>query len=140
MPAPAPPAVRPHQGASGIGEAAVRLFLAEGAAAVAFADRDVERGEAIAQELGAEALFVQVEMSTEADCREFIERTVAAFGRLDVLVNNAGVRSYLKVTEADEESWDTVSLFFALHPRDHPGWEAAIVLALLPSLALCHFV
>lgn len=84
------------------------MFLAEGAAAVAFADRDAKRGEAIAKELGPQALFVQVETSTEADCQEFIVQTVAAFKRLDVLVNNAGVRSYLKVTEADEESWDTI--------------------------------
>jgi NAD(P)-dependent dehydrogenase (short-subunit alcohol dehydrogenase family) len=99
------------QGASGIGEATVRLFVAEGAAAVAFADRDQERGDEIARELtaaGARVVFVAAETSSESDCQAFIQRTVSAFGRIDVLVNNAGVRSYLKVTEADEESWDHI--------------------------------
>eukprot|EP01050_Picozoa_sp_SAG11_P010872 SAG11_NODE_1114_length_5808_cov_12.177965_2_plen_100_part_00 len=44
----------------------------------------------------------------EADCKRLISTAVAKFGRLDVLVCNAGVRSYQKVTEATEESWDEI--------------------------------
>ncbi len=97
-------------GASGIGEATVRLFIAEGAK-VAFADRDRERGEQIAAELeaaGGDAIFVPADMQSEADASAFIQQAEAHFGKLNILVNNAGIRMYQKVTEASEESWDTM--------------------------------
>lgn len=97
-------------GASGIGEATVRLFLEEGAK-VAFADRDRERGERIEAELkaaGAEVFFMEAQMQREADTNAFIERAESHFGQLHILVNNAGIRMYQKVTEASEESWDTM--------------------------------
>ena len=98
-------------GASGIGESAVRLFVREGAH-VAFADRDAVRGEAIASELrasGARVIFCHVDSTaSEVECNSFVNKTLAEFGRLEILVNNAGVRSYLKVTEATEESWDEI--------------------------------
>ena len=95
-------------GASGIGEATVRRFAEEGAR-VAFADRDAERGRRIAAELeaqGARAHFVEADMGNEAEATGFIEAAVARLGRLDVLVNNAGIRKYQAVTEASKESWD----------------------------------
>ena len=97
-------------GASGIGEATVRLFLEEGAK-VAFADRDRERGERIEAELkadGAEVFFMEAQMQREAETKAFIERADSHFGQLNILVNNAGIRMYQKVTEASEESWDTM--------------------------------
>ncbi len=97
-------------GASGIGEATVRLFVEEGAQ-VAFADRDRERGERIAAELqgyGAEVIFVEAHMQHEAEASAFIQRAEAHFGQLHILVNNAGIRMYQRVTEASEESWDTM--------------------------------
>ncbi len=97
-------------GASGIGEATVRLFIEEGAK-VAFADRDRERGEQIAAELeaaGGDAIFVSADMQREADVTAFIQQAEAHFGKLNILVNNAGIRMYQKVTEASEESWDTM--------------------------------
>ena len=97
-------------GASGIGEATVRLFIEEGAK-VAFADRDRERGERIAAELqtaGAEVIFVEAQMQREAEASAFIQHAEAHFGQLHILVNNAGIRMYQRVTEASEESWDTM--------------------------------
>jgi 2-hydroxycyclohexanecarboxyl-CoA dehydrogenase len=97
-------------GASGIGEATVRRFVAEGAH-VAFADRDKERGERVAAEIAAagdRVLFVEADVGKEAAAIGFIERAVEAFGRLDVLVNNAGIRLYQTVVEASAESWDTL--------------------------------
>ena len=79
-------------GASGIGEATVRLMVEEGAR-VCFADRDVAGGTAIAGEIkgrGGEVLFVEAYLRREADDRNFIERTVEQFGQLHILVNNAG--------------------------------------------------
>ena len=97
-------------GASGIGEATVRRFIAEGAD-VAFADKDRERGQKLAQELtgqGAKVLFVEADVGQEAAALGFIGKAVAHFGRLDILVNNAGIRMYQTVVEASAESWDTL--------------------------------
>lgn len=97
-------------GASGIGEATVRLFVAEGAR-VAFADRDGARGTGVAADIkasGGDVLFVEAHMEREVEAMGFIQHTVEHFGRLDILVNNAGIRLYQTVTEASEESWDTI--------------------------------
>ena len=97
-------------GASGIGEATVRLFVEEGAR-VAFADRDGARGADIAEQIrasGGEVLFVEAHMEREAEAMAFIRRAVEHFGQLNILVNNAAIRLYQSVTEASEESWDTI--------------------------------
>ncbi|MFT5172302.1 MAG: NAD(P)-dependent dehydrogenase (short-subunit alcohol dehydrogenase family) [Gammaproteobacteria bacterium] len=95
-------------GAGGIGGATVRRFLEEGAK-VAFCDRDVQKGAALERELGTDnAFFVETDVSNEADVAAFIAQTVARYGRLDALVNNAGIRNYVDVTEASEESWDQI--------------------------------
>ena len=97
-------------GASGIREATVRRFIEDGAQ-VAFADRDTARGKRVSAELeakGAVAHFVEADMGKESDATGFIEAAVARFGRLDVLVNNAGIRKYQSVTEASKESWDEI--------------------------------
>ena len=95
-------------GASGIGEATVRRFAEEGAR-VAFADRDADRGSRVAVEVGTQgsvAHFVEADMGKESDATGFVEAAVERFGRLDVLVNNAGIRKYQAVTEASKASWD----------------------------------
>src|SRR5213083_2015616 len=97
-------------GASGIGEATVRRFVAEGAK-VAFADRDVDRGKRVAAEIeasGGQALFVEAHMEREAEAAAFVQQAADRFGRLDVLVNNAGIRMYQTVVEASAESWDEI--------------------------------
>src|SRR5262245_25457132 len=97
-------------GASGIGEATARLFAEEGAQ-VAIADLDAERGWAVADEIRAKhgsALFVETHTEREAEAIDFIRRARAEFGRLDVLVNNAGMRLYQTVVDASEESWDAI--------------------------------
>ena len=97
-------------GASGIGEATVRRFIAEGAE-VAFADRDATRGRRVAAEIaadGGKAHFVEADVGQEATCLAFIQQTLERFGRLNVLVNNAGIRMYQTVVEATAESWDEI--------------------------------
>ena len=97
-------------GASGIGEATVRRFVAEGAK-VAFADRDADRGKRVMAEIeatGGQALFVEAQLGREADAAAFVKQAADRFGRLDVLVNNAGIRLYHTVVEATAESWDEI--------------------------------
>ena len=94
-------------GASGIGEATVRRFVAEGAS-VAFCDRDGERGRRVAAELetaGAKVGFTHADVGTEAACLDFVNGAADKFGRLDLLINNAGIRKYEKVDEASAASW-----------------------------------
>ena len=94
-------------GASGIGEATVRRFVAEGAR-VAFCDRDGERGQRLAAELGARVAFTQADVGTEAACLAFVNGAAECFGRLDILINNAGIRKYEKVDEASAASWNEI--------------------------------
>jgi NAD(P)-dependent dehydrogenase (short-subunit alcohol dehydrogenase family) len=97
-------------GASGIGEATARRFAEEGAA-VAIADIDAARGRMVADEIratGARALFVETRTEREAECVRFVRTAHDELGRLDVLVNNAGMRLYQTVVEATEESWDAI--------------------------------
>jgi L-fucose dehydrogenase len=79
-------------GAKGIGAAAVRSFAAEGARAV-IVDRDTKAGAALARELSSaahKALFIRADLGRPADCRQAVQATLRRFGRVDVLVNNAG--------------------------------------------------
>src|SRR5215472_16644976 len=75
-------------GASVIGEATVRRFVAEGAS-VAFCDRVGERGERVAVELetaGAKVAFAQADVGTEAACLDFVNGAAQKFGRVDILM------------------------------------------------------
>jgi 2-hydroxycyclohexanecarboxyl-CoA dehydrogenase len=97
-------------GASGIGEATVRRFVVEGAS-VAFCDRDGDRGQRVATELktaGAKVAFTQADVGTEAACLAFINGAAQQFGRLDILINNAGIRKYEKVDVASAASWNEI--------------------------------
>jgi NAD(P)-dependent dehydrogenase (short-subunit alcohol dehydrogenase family) len=87
----------------------VRRFIAEGAQ-VAFADRDAVRGHRVAAEVAADgnAYFIEADVGRESSCLAFIQSAVERFGRLNILVNNAGIRMYQKVVEATAESWDEI--------------------------------
>src|SRR6266849_1147591 len=76
-------------GASGIGHAAVRLFVEEGCRVV-IADLQDDKGAALAEELGKSASYLHVDVSREADVSGAIAHAVARFGRLDCIFNNAG--------------------------------------------------
>jgi NAD(P)-dependent dehydrogenase (short-subunit alcohol dehydrogenase family) len=97
-------------GAQGIGEACARRFAREGAKAV-IADLDDARGQALASELGG--LYVHCDVGDKAQVDALVARTVQAHGRIDVLVNNAGIfkaADFLDVTEADFDAVLRVNL------------------------------
>lgn len=95
-------------GGSGIGEVMVRMFAAEGAS-VAVADWHGEVAKETAAsvvEAGGQAVPVTVDVSDEADTQRMVTETIAAFGKVDVLVNNAAVCEGDDVLAIDAATWD----------------------------------
>jgi len=76
-------------GASGIGAATARLFVREGCT-VLIADIQEDKGQRLANELGANAAYVRTDVSEESAVRAALEAAVARYGRLDCVFNNAG--------------------------------------------------
>jgi len=96
--------------ASGIGRATALLFAREGAALSLFdldepGGRDAAR---VIEEGGGRALFVRGDVGRDADARRAVDDTVARYGRLDVLFNNAGIIRRATVVDTSEEDWDRV--------------------------------
>ena len=98
-------------GASGIGEACVKTFAREGAR-VAVVDLNTEPGEKTVQDVeqaGGEAIFLKVNIADPEAVEKMVTDTVAAFGRLDIAVNNAGIGGEQKLTgEYSISGWQTV--------------------------------
>ncbi len=92
-------------GAKGIGGAMVALFRREGAKVV-IADMDEAAGAALASELGDDTLFLKTDVSSADDVQSLIDTTVARFGKLDVMVNNAAIPSAMHPRFLDEEFAD----------------------------------
>lgn len=77
-------------GAAGIGKATARKFVQEGARVI-ICDVDEAKGQETVKELGENCSFYKVDISDRQRVQEWIEAVMAAFGRIDVLVNNAGI-------------------------------------------------
>ena len=91
-------------GTSGIGEGIAKAFVAEGASVV-IAGRREEEGRALEKQIAVR--FVRADVANEVDVKAMVDRTLEWFGRLDCLVNNAGIPSpMISVTEIDTATID----------------------------------
>ena len=93
---------------SGIGLEIVKMLAAAGAK-IALAARSMDKLEKAAIDLtatGASAIIVPTDVTREVDCRALVQATQDAFGRIDVLVNNAGFAPPASIQETTEEIWD----------------------------------
>ncbi len=95
-------------GASGFGEGIVRKFLAEGAR-VMIVDINSQAASDLASELGGDAVAHTANVAVSKDVQEMVEQAVATFGRLDILINNAGITHLpAAMEEVSEEDFDRV--------------------------------
>jgi NAD(P)-dependent dehydrogenase (short-subunit alcohol dehydrogenase family) len=98
----------------GLGAAIAARVAQLGAAGVVVTGRDRERGERVRDSLGTDAVFVAADLAVEADCRALIAACAERFGRLDGLVNAAGLSLRGTLDDTSVELWD---LLFAVNVR-----------------------
>ena len=124
-------------GAQGRGEAEARLFAREGAAVV-IADVLPELGEGVAAEINAgqgRAMFVRTDVASEVNWRRLIARTIETYGRLEILVNNAGISGSSVGSDLSLEGWNRLMSIMRpacswarrWRPRKWPRPEGSIV-------------
>ncbi|MBI4301998.1 MAG: glucose 1-dehydrogenase [Chloroflexi bacterium] len=98
-------------GSRGLGRA-ITLGYAEAGADVVIVSRNADAGERVAQEIrgrGRQALALAADVSKCADVARMVEKTLEAFGKIDVLVNNAGISpTYQRAELVTEEDWDAI--------------------------------
>jgi NAD(P)-dependent dehydrogenase (short-subunit alcohol dehydrogenase family) len=97
-------------GGAGIGRATALAFARQ-EAAVAIVDWNETNGQAVLTEIretnpNAQAIFIKADVAKSDDAKKISTETIAAFGRIDVLFNNAGIQTYGTVVDTDEEVWD----------------------------------
>jgi NAD(P)-dependent dehydrogenase (short-subunit alcohol dehydrogenase family) len=93
--------------ACGIGAGTAKLFAEEGASVI-ISDLDVDAGQALSEELGDSARFIRTDVSQEDDVAAAVDLAVSEFGRLDCIVNNAGIVGAVgSISETSVKLWDT---------------------------------
>ncbi|KLK89956.1 short-chain dehydrogenase [Microvirga vignae] len=104
-------------GTQGLGETIARTLAERGAAGLVICGRNAERGEAVAREITAQGCrteFVKAELANMDDTRQVVARADSAFGRVDVLVNAAGITDRGTIFDTSPELFDRM---FAVNVR-----------------------
>lgn len=116
-------------GAKGIGQGCTKVLAREGAS-VSLADVDEASARATVTEVeqqGGRAAFIRCDVTKKTDIQALVEATVKRFGRIDIVVNNAGTHDSKGIEAVDETSWD---FLFSLNLRS----QFLLVKAALPEL------
>ena len=98
-------------GTQGLGEAIARLFAERGAAGLLICGRNATNGERVAQEIsetGCPTLFVPADLARVADCRKIVAEADKRFGRVDALVNAAGLTDRGTIFDTTEERFNEI--------------------------------
>ena len=97
-------------GARGIGSTITKLFASEGAKVVLgdVLDDEGRQVEAVARELGGDVTFVHLDVTHEDDWRRAVETAENRYGKLDILINNAGIHEYYSIEEMPLEVWNGI--------------------------------
>jgi NAD(P)-dependent dehydrogenase (short-subunit alcohol dehydrogenase family) len=97
-------------GARGQGAVEAKMFAQEGAKVVFgdIRDQEGQQVEAQIRELGGEATYTHLDVTKEADWRSAVDTAVDRYGKLDILINNAGIAIWKGVEDTSEEDWDRV--------------------------------
>ena len=120
--------------ASGMGAATARRFAKEGAKVV-IADTLEEEGRAVAADIGranGTAEFMKLDVTNEADWKAVVDATVQKFGKLDIMVNNAGISGSAVTDMLDTDAWDKL---MAVNSRGVFLGTKYAVLAMKPDYA-----
>jgi 3alpha(or 20beta)-hydroxysteroid dehydrogenase len=94
-------------GARGMGASHARMMVAQGAS-VTIADILDDEGKALAAELGNNATYVHLDVTNRQQWAAAVAATVKQFGKMNVLVNNAGIANFGPIGQYSYEQWDTV--------------------------------
>ena len=98
-------------GTQGVGEAIARLFAERGAAGMVICGRNTESGERVAKEIAATGcpdVFVKADLAKVADCRKVVAEADKRFGRVDALVNAAGLSDRGDIFDTTEERFNEI--------------------------------
>jgi ketoreductase RED2 len=99
---------------SGIGAATAQAFAAEGASVVVNSARSIEAGQELAASLPS-AAYVQADVADESQCQALLADTIERFGRIDVLVNNAGVTQVIPHEDLDAATPEVFRQIFEVY-------------------------
>lgn len=110
--------------ASGIGRAVAMRFAQEGARAVVVADLDLAGAQAVAGEIGAQALAVRCDVSLEADIQALVAAARERFGQVDIFISNAGILGRPGGFELEDALWDKM---WQIHGMAHVWAARAVV-------------
>jgi NAD(P)-dependent dehydrogenase (short-subunit alcohol dehydrogenase family) len=111
-------------GASGIGAGLSKRFAADGARGVVVADLNLERAQGVAKDIGATALAVRCDVSSEADIQALVATTRERFGQVDIYMSNAGILGRMGGIELEDALWDKM---WQVHGMAHVWAARAVV-------------